>query len=158
MDKDNLEVLIFRKVLSDIDIPKLKEFQLVAKSKTGKLQIVEKLPKNWSENGDNYFVVNTNKRWYRILWGTRDRSISTKAHGEMTIAMINPLRLLHNILPDGSFLVRDLQIYMSERLTEYIKQSQQVKLVSDKILKELNGELESLGVELTTLDIYKGAY
>lgn len=158
MDKDNLELLIFKKIATEKDIPKTKEYQLVIKSNVGKLQVVEKLAKNWADNGDLYFVVNTQKRWYRIHWGTRDSSLSIKAHGELTISMINPLRFLNQILPDGLFRVKDLQLYMSDQVTNYLKSSQQIKLVPEQLRHDLNEELEMSGIEVTSLDLYKGAH
>lgn len=39
MDKDNLELLIFKKIATEKDIPKTKEYQLVIKSNVGKLHL-----------------------------------------------------------------------------------------------------------------------
>lgn len=158
MDKDNLEILIIRKITTEKDIPKTKEYQMVVKSMIGKLQVVDKLPKHWAENGDHYFAVNTQKRWYRILWGTRDHSLSIKAHGELTISMINPLRFLNHILPDGLFKARDLQLFMSDQITNYLRTTQLIKLVPEQLRQHLNEELETSGIEITSLDLYKGAH
>jgi hypothetical protein len=158
MDNDNLELLIFKKINGEVEFPKTNDYQLAMKSKSGKLQIIEKLPKHWSDSDDIYYLVNTKKRWYKILWGTRDTSISTKAHGEMTLSMMNPLRFLNKTMPDGNFRVRDLQLYLSDLITEYLVSSQLIKLLPDKLLKGLNESLEDFGVEVTTLDLYKGAH
>jgi hypothetical protein len=158
MHVDDLNKLIFKKIESTDGIPSTKEFQTVMVGSNGKAQIIQKLPRNMLQDGNKVFTLNTSKRWYRIYWGNRAQSSSIKAHGEMSVAMINPVRFLHKLHSSDFFTVRDFQILLSEQVTSLLQEISGPRINPDEVRKKLNEDLEIYGLEISVMDFYKGAH
>jgi hypothetical protein len=158
MHVDDLSKLIFKKIESADSIPSEKEFQTVMVGSNGKAQILQKLTRNMMQDGNKIYTLNTSKRWYRIYWGNRAQSSSIKAHGEMSVAMINPVRFLHKLHSVDFFTVRDFQILLSEQVTSKLQEISGPRINPDEVRKQLNDDLETYGLEISVMDFYKGAH
>jgi hypothetical protein len=154
---DDIDKVIFKKIESSKDIPLTKEMQTVLVGSNGKVQVLDKVPRNINQEGTKYFSLSTAKRWYRIPWGTRSPSSAIKAHGEMSVAMVNPMRFLFKLQSEDLYTVRELQILLSEQITAKVQDITGKKFLVEDIKKKLNDNLELYGLEISVMDVYKGA-
>jgi len=151
---DEQSLLIFKTVNDDESLVIPEGFKLVLQDSNGTIQFVPK--RNKANNQDNkHYLVNANKRWYRLRWGTRSANSSFRAHGEITIMITNNLRFIHK-LSKPIFTVKDLQLFINDRLTLYLDNKVDRNLVINEVIKELNDEFESFGFEVSLIDFYKG--
>ena len=152
IDEHNL--LIFKMIHDDESVAVPEGYKLVFQETNGTIQFVSKKTKGNGQFG-KYYLVNSSKRWYRILWGTRSMSTSIKAHGEITVMIINNLRFVHK-LHKPMFNVKDLQLFISDQMTIYLDEKIDGSFGINEVLSDLNEEFESYGIEVSLIDFYKG--
>ena len=147
---DALDQLIYKKISNNKVISKNDDFKIAIRSSNGTIGYTSKKQKNANAN-ETYFLVNATKRWYRLLWGTRERSLQVKGHGEITVMLTNPLRFLHKT-DYSSFHVKDLQIFISDEITNHLYNSTELEFDVNKVQAALNEKFETYGLEVTRLD------
>lgn len=151
---DDHNLVIFRMIQEDETLVIPEGYKLVLQDSNGTIQFVPKRNKVNNQLA-KYYLVNSTKRWYRVLWGTRGSNSALRAHGEVTLMLINNLRFIHK-LQNPIFRVKDLQLFISEKLTNYLDDKIDRSLKNNEVIKDLNEDFEQYGIEVSLIDFYKG--
>lgn len=152
---DALDQLIYKKISDEKPMVKSEDYKIAHRSSNGTIGFVSKKQKS-TPSTEIYYLVNYIKRWYRLLWGTNSSTSRVKAHGEITLIINNPLRFIYKT-DYSTFCVKDLQLILINEITSLLNHSYEQAYDTNSLLNLLNDKFENFGLEITNLDLRKGA-